>query len=333
MNDFDDNAADAAFRTDPSFDPDATPVQLGTPAEDTYIVEVSEAEQTAQGDEKPDELYAPTTGVQTEDPAPDDSLANIDRENLDLLIGEDNQADAFAGVNEDTVLSQLFDEDFDPNAVAQPEPTGALVDEQLEPTAEMPRNELEPTTEMPAASPDPTEYVEAQNLEPTAEMPGGNLEPTTEMPAADLDPTAELPADFVDPAQVIDPTAEPTATEHEEQMSMTQSFSENLERLDQTNADSNQQDKLAPTDSTTSTLQIPSNDAEGLSTAEINLQELIKGAAEDESLSQTLHEALSLLERDYEDEFTASQILERREIEKALQDEEDDDTVAARKVK
>jgi hypothetical protein len=36
-------------------------------------------------------------------------------------------------------------------------------------------------------------------------------------------------------------------------------------------------------------------------------------------MSKTLYDALTLLERDYEDEFTASQILERSAIKKSLE--------------
>ncbi|MDP6674014.1 MAG: hypothetical protein QGH93_04070, partial [Gammaproteobacteria bacterium] len=45
---------------------------------------------------------------------------------------------------------------------------------------------------------------------------------------------------------------------------------------------------------------------------------------DDDDMSATLQEALSLLERDYEDEFTASQILERDEINRAIEAAEAD---------
>jgi hypothetical protein len=55
-------------------------------------------------------------------------------------------------------------------------------------------------------------------------------------------------------------------------------------------------------------------------TTAAELGDLPKGDDEDEGLSATLQEALNLLERDYEEEFAASQILERSSLEKSLQE-------------
>ena len=56
--------------------------------------------------------------------------------------------------------------------------------------------------------------------------------------------------------------------------------------------------------------------------SEIDLEELILATQGDDKLAETLQEALTLLERDYEDEFTASQILEQAAIDKVLQNPE-----------
>jgi hypothetical protein len=57
----------------------------------------------------------------------------------------------------------------------------------------------------------------------------------------------------------------------------------------------------------------------------VDLQSLSQQAdaePEEDELAQTLHNALGLLEQDYEDEFSASQILQMEDIEKALKEHE-----------
>jgi hypothetical protein len=67
---------------------------------------------------------------------------------------------------------------------------------------------------------------------------------------------------------------------------------------------------------------------------EVSLGALPKSSDEDDELSETLYDALTLLEHDYEDEFTASQILERTAIKESLatmeaeQDRKGDDDVS-----
>jgi hypothetical protein len=62
-------------------------------------------------------------------------------------------------------------------------------------------------------------------------------------------------------------------------------------------------------------------------TKEIDLQALAETAHDDEKLSETLMEALTLLERDYEHELTASQMIDREQLDKALHDKEVDEEV------
>jgi hypothetical protein len=59
----------------------------------------------------------------------------------------------------------------------------------------------------------------------------------------------------------------------------------------------------------------------------LDLQSLATSAEGDEKLSQTLMEALTLLERDYEDELTASQVVDLNALRQSVADE-DDDTAA-----
>ncbi len=57
----------------------------------------------------------------------------------------------------------------------------------------------------------------------------------------------------------------------------------------------------------------------------LDLQALVETAHADDKLSETLMEALTLLERDYEQELTASQMMDRERLDKMLDGEEDDD--------
>jgi ribosomal protein L12E/L44/L45/RPP1/RPP2 len=75
-------------------------------------------------------------------------------------------------------------------------------------------------------------------------------------------------------------------------------------------------------------------DAIGAAAAEDALEDLRNNRDEDGDLSDTLHEALMLLERDFEDDFTASQIIEQKQLKEALEDnsEQEDETRKTRKI-
>jgi hypothetical protein len=62
---------------------------------------------------------------------------------------------------------------------------------------------------------------------------------------------------------------------------------------------------------------------------DIDLQTLSRKAIDDQQLSQTLQEALNLLESDYEEELTASQVIDRSRFRQALEerDEPEDTTI------
>jgi hypothetical protein len=60
---------------------------------------------------------------------------------------------------------------------------------------------------------------------------------------------------------------------------------------------------------------------------QVDLQTLSQLATSDQQVSQTLKEALNLLENDYEDELTASQVVDKRKLEEILDDDADDDTL------
>ena len=115
----------------------------------------------------------------------------------------------------------------------------------------------------------------------------------------------------------LDPTADVGPT-------LMQAFTEDLEKIEPEFPDSAAQIDGAAM--TVESEQITSNAAE-----ETSLDALPKSSEEDDMLSETLYDALTLLDNDYEDEFTASQILERTAIKKSLADldeenDDDDDT-------
>jgi hypothetical protein len=55
----------------------------------------------------------------------------------------------------------------------------------------------------------------------------------------------------------------------------------------------------------------------------VDIHALSAAASKDEQQAQTLLEALTLLERDYEEELTASQVLDMSAVRKMLGDDEE----------
>jgi hypothetical protein len=176
------------------------------------------------------------------------------------------------------------------------------------------------------------EIFEEIPTDASADAGTGIFGPTARLPRTPeeeiFDPSGELPqspdSDIIDPTTdlPIDPTAEVD-------LNLMQAFTEELEQVDpELFGGSAQIDGAAET---TEAEQITSHAAE-----ETSLDALPKSSEEDDILSETLYDALTLLEHDYEDEFTASQILERSAIKKALAtldgEKEDDDETANRKL-
>jgi hypothetical protein len=132
-----------------------------------------------------------------------------------------------------------------------------------------------------------------------SEFNGEIFDPTAEIPSSQpdllLDETAEMP---VDPDDALDP-------------SLMNALDNTLEHID---ADemfataSNLVDDFLD--------ESPTSKISGEPTLENALEAL--PSDDEDGLSETLQEALSLLEHDYEDEFTASQILERSELHRGL---------------
>jgi len=280
---FNQDLAAAAFDRTRENSDEMTSLPFSGPAEDTYIVETAPAEPTIQ--ENTGDLHAAVSGSETvEQPSP---AQHADTED------DDDSAE----------LAKLFDND-DVAGVG-------------EPTAEMPRqvpDSLDPTAEIPV----PEQTV----LEPTAQMPQHADEEI-------FDPTAELPADAMD--DIFDPTGGlDDGNVGEIESTLMQAFDEGLENEDPNEmfATANHAVDEITGDTGVRELDVTINDplADPLldeATVAADLSELPLGRDGGDDLSETLQEALNLLERDYEDEFTASQIIERSTLEKSLQEERD----------
>ncbi|MGI9341442.1 MAG: type IV pilus assembly protein FimV [Gammaproteobacteria bacterium] len=294
---FDESLAAAAFDgTSSGIGDDGPGFPISGPVEDTYIVEASEAEPTIQDEA---EGYQP-------DPA---EAATVAAEVADRLEDSDNSAE----------LAKLFDDGDENEQTA------------VDPTAEMPRpgaSSLEPTAEMPG--PQDSAYGD---YGPTAEMPkpgdDGIFDPTANVQAVDdgvFDPTAELPPGALE--DVFDPTGgidNPPSGEIDP--ALMDAFDERLDEIDPEEmfATLNQPVGDIHGRRATDPLEVTINDPlEGTlmddATVASELSDL-PSDDEDGNLSETLHEALALLERDFEEEFTASQVLERSALEESLKED------------
>lgn len=284
---FDASLASAAFDTSSGKAGAEPGLPFTGPVEDTYIVETALGEPTIQEDV--DDLRTEAIESDTVPQPPTEQAATHD---------EDDSAE----------LAKLFDDDY----AAGGDDLGLTINE---PTAEMPTRvseSLEPTAQM--------ERQDDTSLEPTAEMPQGVVDEF-------FDPTAELPANALE--DVFDPTGGVDAAPGDEVApTLAEAFEDGLNDLDPDEmfATANHTVEALSGESGADPLDVTINDPRGDALADdatvaTELQDLPNSADEDGNLSETLHEALMLLERDFEEEFTASQILERSSLEKSLQED------------
>jgi hypothetical protein len=289
---FDSSLAAAAFDGSAGANRDAGGFPINGPIEDTYIVETQEAEPTIQ-----EEVRNLRTEVIESDTA----------EQPPASVGDDLSDD-----DDSAELAKLFGAD-EATSVAD----GAYTPSVEDPTAEMPQGIPEP-------------------FDPTVEMPQGHdtaLDPTAAMPqpmdAEFFDPTAELPVDALD--EIFDPTGgvdDPSSAGVES--ALMEAFNEDIENIDP-------DEMFETSDRTVEAFaggELPSGAPEKTAERHDPLADSMIDdptiAAdfvglpmddEDDNLSATLQEALNLLERDFEEEFTASQILERSSLEKSLKED------------
>ncbi len=156
---------------------------------------------------------------------------------------------------------------------------------------------------------DPTGNIAVDDADDTAEI---FSEPTAEMPQqADdqlFDPTHELPSEF--DGDMFDPTAEIPTGMAAELSSDTADAPVDIDELFAAGND------LLDEYIDDSALVEMEDDP----TVKSEMSDL--PVDDEEAMAQTLQEALTLLERDFEDEFTASQILESSEIKRSLNKEQ-----------
>ncbi len=317
-------AVGARTRTFETTTAQPAPVEIGDPAEETYIVETEVGEATVREQTLDIDLAGMTN--------PD-------------ITGHNEPPDA----GDDTVLAKLFDDDYstasaDASAYTpelQPSMTGAL-----DPTQELPQQVSDDEIFDPSGG--LSAHADSEIFDPTAEMPrdaGPAQDPTAKMPnpaGGVIDPTG-APSSSAD-EESFDPThavsvdelnasLEPT-TELEgmpagdPESTLMQAFTDDLAGIDA--------DEMFATAS--HSLNAPATgeiaDAISATAADDALEELRNNRDEDGDLSDTLHEALMLLERDFEDDFTASQIIEQKQLKEALEDnsEQEDETQKTRKI-
>lgn len=208
---------------------------------------------------------------------------------------------AEAEVNDDSdMLAMLFDDDpaasgpdcFDPTGGVDADATGTFAG----PTAEMP------------IQPGPDE-----GFDPTAELAA---EFSDEM----FDPTAEMPAS--QPDFMIDEADEASAQHQDDiETSLRDALDNTIEDIDPDEMFATASNPVDNFDDASPTAEVPES-----AIGDLNA---LPSYDDEDGLSETLHEALSLLERDFEEEFTASQVLERSEINRSLERTRGDDDASA----
>ncbi len=274
----------------------AEALAVGPPAEQTYIVEVNESEQTAAA------TGGPVTDKSADFAAP---FAPPDSE-YEPELDELETAEA-PGIP----------------ATAETAETAEMPD--IAPTAEMPS--IAPTAEMPGVGQTASmrgigQPGSASDPAPTAEtvaMPEAVFDPTVEPDMAELfaDDLSDLPGEPDLPVEVFaGMDADPDASALAPTADMPR-FADADDELDD------------------ATLGAPNVGLEGLitdgdATEGMELQGLSEDYVDDSQLPDTLQQALSLLERDFNEELTASQIIDQDALKKVIaeKDEADEDTDA-----
>jgi hypothetical protein len=204
---------------------------------------------------------------------------------------------------EDEMLAQLFDESastLDGNTNKIFDPTGGM-------NADTPSAiENVSTLELP-------EWIDEQDqgFEATMELP-------TELDHDTMDPTAAMPVNPHD--ALLDKTVQMPVDSDEDLIPDLTTALDGI--LDDIDAD----ELFATSDNLAgeSCDESPIDEISDSPTVTSHRNEL--SSEDEENVSNTMRDAMSLLEQDFDDEFTASQILERPEINRLLDGEQDEDT-------
>jgi pilus assembly protein FimV len=317
-NEFLDTIAEDAFQTNAQYADYTAVIPVGKPLEDTYIVEV----ENPAGEPTIREENGLSAVADTEVMEPD-----ADASGGDIFADPGQSTDDGDAMSDDTMLAHLFDDGYhkasdviDPTSDALAETSEA---ESIEPTVDI---EV-PIMESPI--PDLPIYRQIDPIDPTVDMPRQSevIDPTADMPIHALDPMTAATVDM--PKEGLDDGSD-DAPDHSSQIPMgafgmdasllSQSFSDDLESIDpdamfQTSDKLDELDELDELDDSPTDKNLL---AQVL--AEVEEETVSRNFADDDddTFSNTLGDALSLLEREYEDEFTASQVLEGTAIRKSL---------------
>jgi pilus assembly protein FimV len=322
-NEFLDTIAEDAFQTNAEY-PDYTAViPVGAPVEDTYIVEMGRApsEPTVHDTEViAESAEAPDVEVRKDDP---------DASGSDLTTDDDTGDGKH--MSDDTMLAHLFDDGYakagdviDPtrdslagSCDANVTPAGEDV---IDPTADVPAPQWpisdDPSTDLPI-------YRRIESIDPTVDMPrhAEVIDPTAEMPIGAPDPstaeTVEMPKDLAE--DTPDHSSQiPMGAFGMDEPARSESFSDELGNIDP--------EAMFETSDVVEGLDNSPTDPNLLAQvlAEVEEETVSRSLPDNETFSDTLSNALSLLDREYEDEFTASQVLEGTAIRESLDDRDND---------
>jgi LysM repeat protein len=315
-SEFLDTIAEDAFQTNAQYSDYTGILPVNKPVEDTYIVEVQNVsgEPTLQ---EADGLHASDIAADTE----------VIDENA-TAVGDETGGDT--GMSDNTMLAHLFDDAYinageviDPSgdiSTGLSDDTSSSVAEIIDPTVDDPIQEQPESSDL---TPELPIHQQIEPIDPTVAMPRQDqaevVDPTADMPIRALDtsmlPTVEMPEGATEDAP--DHSSQiPMGAFGIDQASLSEALSEELGNIDpdalfQTSDNLDEADD-SPTDQNLAHLLAEVED-ETVSSDIIN---------DDDRFSNTLGDALSLLDREYEDEFTASQVLEGTAIRKSL-DERD----------
>lgn len=277
----------------------AEALAVGSPAEQTYIVEVENANESSQDLKEtvvegtagldvpfapPDDAHEPDTGTEA---AADEAHAKQDID--DLMAADPTATMEMPGTGEASRLSGTLE------------------------TAEMPISADRADVPDGTNALQPNDLVTREDTGATAAMPEVDYDPTVEPDMAELfaDDLSELPAEPDLPVEIF------AGMEQEDA---------DISTLPPTAAHSEFQETGELDDATAET---PAGELEGLiadtrGTEAMELQGLsdVDDPMDSSHMSDTLQEAMSMLEKDFSDDLTASQIIDQSELRHALSESE-----------
>jgi len=310
-----------------------TVAQPAKQAEEEIVVEVTEAADVDSFDTaEANSAFGAPNSASAFDTSGAESAFNSQQDEIEPLPIKEAMESTYiveTSAAETTVLNDV--ESFDPGTLentgelpinAEDEMLSQLFDESAS-TLDGQTNEIfDPTGGMDAASSGTDDNPAIVGLPEWIDEQDQGFDATMELPSESdhdsLDPTAEMP---VRPNNaLLDETALMPAESDEDLVpSLTTELDGILDDIDADALFATSDNLGGDTDE-----EPPMDGISNSPTVTSHLTEL--PAEGDDNLSQTMRDAMSLLEQDFDDEFTASQILERPEINRLLDGERDEET-------